>query len=118
MLHHVSVGVRDVARAATFYDPVLKALGYKRVADYSPGAIAYGESSGKPGLRGGLFAQGMIHDQRDWGLANIGRQFDDIVEPLFGSGIEDIEPRQGGEAVGIKRIVWGIHLVLFLATSA
>ena len=48
MLHHVSVGVTDVARAATFYDPVLKALGYRRVADYSPGAIAYGESKGKP----------------------------------------------------------------------
>ena len=48
MLHHVSVGVQDVARAATFYDPVLKALGYKRVADYSPGAIAYGESKDKP----------------------------------------------------------------------
>ena len=48
MLHHVSVGVRDVARAATFYDPVMKALGYKRVADYSPGAIAYGEAKGKP----------------------------------------------------------------------
>ncbi len=48
MLHHVSVGVTDVARAAKFYDPVLKALGYKRVADYSPGAIAYGESKDQP----------------------------------------------------------------------
>jgi catechol 2,3-dioxygenase-like lactoylglutathione lyase family enzyme len=42
MLHHVSVGVRDFARAAKFYDAVLKTLGYKRVADYSPHAIAYG----------------------------------------------------------------------------
>ena len=58
MLHHVSVGVRDVARAATFYDPVLKALGYKRVADYSPGAIAYGEAKGKP-----EFWIGLPHDQ-------------------------------------------------------
>ncbi|MBS0274024.1 MAG: VOC family protein [Proteobacteria bacterium] len=48
MLHHVSVGVRDVARAAAFYDPVLKALGYKRVMDFSPGAIAYGESKDRP----------------------------------------------------------------------
>ncbi|HEX3675166.1 MAG TPA: VOC family protein [Rhizomicrobium sp.] len=58
MLHHVSVGVRDVARAATFYDPVLKALGYKRVADYSPGAIGYGEKGGQP-----QFWIGLPHDQ-------------------------------------------------------
>lgn len=64
MLHHVSVGVRDVARAAGFYDPVLKALGYKRVADYSPGAIAYGESKGKP-----EFWIGLPHDQ---GAASVG----------------------------------------------
>jgi catechol 2,3-dioxygenase-like lactoylglutathione lyase family enzyme len=44
MLHHVSVGVHNLERAARFYDPVLKALGYKRVADYSPHAIAYGAS--------------------------------------------------------------------------
>ena len=54
MLHHVSIGVRDVARAGQFYDPVMKALGYKRVADYSPGAIAYGESKDKPELWVGL----------------------------------------------------------------
>src|SRR6201999_3716623 len=59
MLHHVSVGVRDVARAAKFYDPVLKALGYKRVMDYSPGAIAYGESKDKP-----EFWIGLPHDQK------------------------------------------------------
>jgi catechol 2,3-dioxygenase-like lactoylglutathione lyase family enzyme len=44
MLHHVSVGVKDVERAAKFYDPVLKALGYKRVLDFSPHAIGYGET--------------------------------------------------------------------------
>jgi catechol 2,3-dioxygenase-like lactoylglutathione lyase family enzyme len=43
MLHHVSVGVRDVTRAATFYDPVLGALGYKRVMEFLPHAIAYGK---------------------------------------------------------------------------
>jgi catechol 2,3-dioxygenase-like lactoylglutathione lyase family enzyme len=58
MLSHVSVGVRDVARAAQFYDPVLKTLGYKRVADYSPGAIAYGESKGAA-----QFWIGLPHDQ-------------------------------------------------------
>ncbi|HXC56611.1 MAG TPA: VOC family protein [Rhizomicrobium sp.] len=42
MLHHVSVGVGDVARAAKFYDAVLATLGFRRVADYSPHAIGYG----------------------------------------------------------------------------
>lgn len=44
MLHHVSVGVRDVARAAEFYDPVLGALGYSRVMEFLPHAIGYGEN--------------------------------------------------------------------------
>jgi catechol 2,3-dioxygenase-like lactoylglutathione lyase family enzyme len=65
MLHHVSVGVHDVARAASFYDPVLKALGYKRVADYSPGAIGYGESKDKP-----EFWIGLPHDQGAPGVGN------------------------------------------------
>jgi catechol 2,3-dioxygenase-like lactoylglutathione lyase family enzyme len=43
MLHHVSVGVAGVARAAEFYDAVLGALGYKRTAQYLPYAIGYGE---------------------------------------------------------------------------
>lgn len=45
MLHHVSVGVADVERAAKFYDAVLDALGYTRVAEYLPYAIAYGAAS-------------------------------------------------------------------------
>ena len=43
MFHHISVGVRDVARAATFYDAVLGALGYKRVMEFLPHAIGYGD---------------------------------------------------------------------------
>jgi catechol 2,3-dioxygenase-like lactoylglutathione lyase family enzyme len=31
MLHHLSFGVRDLARAAAFYDATLSALGYVRV---------------------------------------------------------------------------------------
>ena len=45
MLHHVSVGVRDVERAAQFYDAVLGALGYKRVMEFLPYAIAYGDEN-------------------------------------------------------------------------
>ena len=59
MLHHVSVGVRDVERAMKFYDPVLKALGYKRVVNYLPGAVAYGESRDRP-----EFWVGLPHDQK------------------------------------------------------
>ncbi len=44
MLHHVSVGVANFERAAKFYDAVLATLGFKRVADYSPHAIGYGET--------------------------------------------------------------------------
>ena len=42
MLHHVSVGVSDVARATGFYDGVLAALGYKRVMEILPYAVGYG----------------------------------------------------------------------------
>ncbi|MBI1213153.1 MAG: VOC family protein [Alphaproteobacteria bacterium] len=42
MLHHVSVGARDVARAVKFYDQALKPLGYKRVMEFMPHAVAYG----------------------------------------------------------------------------
>jgi catechol 2,3-dioxygenase-like lactoylglutathione lyase family enzyme len=45
MLHHVSVGVSDLARAALFYDAVLGALGYKRVVEVLPYGIAYGETA-------------------------------------------------------------------------
>jgi catechol 2,3-dioxygenase-like lactoylglutathione lyase family enzyme len=45
MLHHVSIGVAGVERAAEFYDAVLGALGYKRTAQYLPYAIGYGEGA-------------------------------------------------------------------------
>ncbi len=41
MLHHISLGVRDLERAGIFYDAALDALGYRRVfADDT--AIGYG----------------------------------------------------------------------------
>jgi catechol 2,3-dioxygenase-like lactoylglutathione lyase family enzyme len=52
MLHHVSVGVTDVERAAKFYDAVLGTLGYKRVMEFLPYAIGYGET--KPSFWIGL----------------------------------------------------------------
>ena len=46
MLHHVSIGVADVERAAQFYDAVLKKLGFKRVMEVMPYGIAYGLAYG------------------------------------------------------------------------
>jgi catechol 2,3-dioxygenase-like lactoylglutathione lyase family enzyme len=51
MLHHLSLGVTDVARAARFYDAALAPLGYVRVwSDLRPGetrqAVGYGEPGG------------------------------------------------------------------------
>lgn len=43
MLHHVSIGVADVERASRFYDATLKTLGYKRVMEFMPHGIGYGE---------------------------------------------------------------------------
>ena len=43
MLHHISIGVADVVIAARFYDEVLGTLGYKRVMDFLPKAVAYGD---------------------------------------------------------------------------
>lgn len=41
MLHHLSLGVRDLERAGRFYDAVLAALGYRRVFEDDT-AIGYG----------------------------------------------------------------------------
>jgi catechol 2,3-dioxygenase-like lactoylglutathione lyase family enzyme len=45
MLHHVSIGVRDVASAAPFYDRVLGTLGYRRVLEVMPYGIGYGDQA-------------------------------------------------------------------------
>jgi catechol 2,3-dioxygenase-like lactoylglutathione lyase family enzyme len=45
MLHHVSLGVADLGRAATFYDAVLRELGYVRVWTAAT-AVGYGPSGG------------------------------------------------------------------------
>lgn len=51
MLHHISLGVTDLARAVAFYDAVLAPLGYVRVwSDSRPGeedqAVGYGLPGG------------------------------------------------------------------------
>jgi len=44
MLDHVSIGVRDLARARRFYDAALKPLGYTCLSA-SDGALGYGGAS-------------------------------------------------------------------------
>ncbi len=43
MFHHISIGVRDVVRAVKFYDAVLEPLGYRRVMNFLPNAVGYGD---------------------------------------------------------------------------
>ena len=57
MLHHVSIGVASVERAAQFYDAVLSKLGFKRVMEVMPYGIAYG-------LKTPQFWVQLPHDQR------------------------------------------------------
>jgi len=63
MLHHVSVGVTDVARAAKFYDAVLGTLGYKRVMEFLPYALAYGEQHPEFWIQ-------LPHDQKPMSVGN------------------------------------------------
>lgn len=44
MISHVSIGVRDLARAGRFYDAALAPLGYERLFD-SVDALGYGAGS-------------------------------------------------------------------------
>jgi catechol 2,3-dioxygenase-like lactoylglutathione lyase family enzyme len=43
MIHHVSLGTNDAARARTFYDPIMDLLGLKLLRmDMNPDALHYG----------------------------------------------------------------------------
>ena len=46
MINHVSIGVRDIAKAGRFYDAALAPLGYKRLFD-SAEALGYGGDNPK-----------------------------------------------------------------------
>ncbi|MDE2475129.1 MAG: VOC family protein [Alphaproteobacteria bacterium] len=63
MLHHVSIGVSDVPKACEFYDAVLAALGYRRVMEFLPYAVAYGEAAPQ-------FWVQLPHDQQAAGAGN------------------------------------------------
>jgi catechol 2,3-dioxygenase-like lactoylglutathione lyase family enzyme len=43
MLHHISIGVDNVEKAAEFYDAILGTLGYRRLMQFLPDAIGYGD---------------------------------------------------------------------------
>jgi catechol 2,3-dioxygenase-like lactoylglutathione lyase family enzyme len=44
MINHVSIGVRDVAKAKRFYDAALEALGYRCLSE-SEGSLGYGRNT-------------------------------------------------------------------------
>ncbi|HTV95423.1 MAG TPA: VOC family protein [Steroidobacteraceae bacterium] len=44
MINHMSIGVRSLARAKAFYDPVLAAIGYRCLSE-DAGSLGYGASS-------------------------------------------------------------------------
>lgn len=43
MIHHLSIGSRDVTRAKRFYDATLGTLGYQCLSN-DPGALGYGQA--------------------------------------------------------------------------
>ncbi|MEO8002728.1 MAG: VOC family protein [Arenimonas sp.] len=61
MLHHVSLGVRDLCLSATFYDAALGAIGFRRVFEDKT-AIGYGLHDGKDILCLKLRPKGFIPD--------------------------------------------------------
>lgn len=44
MINHISIGVRDVAKARRFYDAALKPLGYRCLSE-STGSLGYGSDA-------------------------------------------------------------------------
>jgi catechol 2,3-dioxygenase-like lactoylglutathione lyase family enzyme len=60
MFDHVSIGVRDLARAKRFYDAVLRPLGYTCLSE-SGGTLGYGH--GKIGLWIGEVARPVLADR-------------------------------------------------------
>lgn len=46
MLHHLSIGVKDLDKSGRFYDAALEALGFRRVFEDET-AIGYGVEDGK-----------------------------------------------------------------------
>ncbi len=110
MLHHISFGVADIQRAATFYDSVLAPLGYARVwEDLVPGdpdqAIGYGIPGGGDKLAIKLRPEG----QRPPGpgfhlaLASPGRQ---AVDDFHRAALENGGRDNGGPGL---RAAYGPH---------
>jgi catechol 2,3-dioxygenase-like lactoylglutathione lyase family enzyme len=44
MFDHISIGVRDIARAKAFYDPTLEAIGYRRLST-GDDSLGYGKQA-------------------------------------------------------------------------
>ena len=64
MINHVSIGVRDIAKAKKFYDAALKPLGYKCLSE-SEGSLGYGQDQVALGI---LSAERPVPANKDSGL--------------------------------------------------
>lgn len=62
IIHHLSVGTNSPEQAFAFYDKVLPTIGAKRIADYSPHAVAYGK----------LFPEFWVHPPCNGDKAEVG----------------------------------------------
>lgn len=65
MLHHISLGVSDLERAAAFYDAALAPLGYVRIwEDIRPGEAGQAVGYGPPGGGDKLALKSQAHAAR------------------------------------------------------
>ena len=79
---HVTVGTNDLAKARSFYDSVLGALGYKRLKDFGDGGSCWGQTTeefmvlkpadGKPAAfaNGGIGVEGWIERASSYGVGD------------------------------------------------
>jgi catechol 2,3-dioxygenase-like lactoylglutathione lyase family enzyme len=58
LLNHVSIQCADMAASAVFYDAVLATIGGRRVMDFVPHAIGYGDNPRNPDFWIGEFDSG------------------------------------------------------------
>ena len=92
MLSHVSIGVKNLARAGMFYDAVFQALGYVRIWT-SPLGIGYGKPGGNDRLAlfdesdsSGRLAAGHLNFRF---FKNLPERFDPFQRRAFEAGPTD-----------------------------
>lgn len=86
IIHHLSVGTNHPEKAYEFYDRVLATIGAKRIADFSPHAVAYGK----------LFPEFWVHPPCNGEKADVGNGWhvsfyatsENMVQEFYQAAIE------------------------------